>query len=54
MCEFDNINWMKNYANIRVDRFVTSDQTKVYTILDKTREQEISFAVKTCVLPAGI
>jgi hypothetical protein len=54
LCEFNALNWEKNYPDIVIKRFVTSDQTKVYTLTDKTSTKEINFAVKTCVLPAGI
>lgn len=54
LCEFDNLNWMKYYPEIIVRKFVTSDQSKIYSLEDKLTEKEIKFAVKTCVLPAGI
>lgn len=53
-CEFNSLNWEKNFPNIAIKRFITSEQTKVYTLIDKTTQKEINFAVKTCVLPAGI
>lgn len=53
LCEFNSMNWMKNYPNIEIKRFVTSDQTKVYSVIDKASQKQISFAVKTCDLPAG-
>lgn len=54
LCEFNNVNWMTNYPDISIKRFVTSEQTKVYTLTDKLSSKEFNFAVKTCVLPAGI
>jgi len=54
LCEFNNMNWEKNFPDISIKRFVTGDQTKVYTLMDKTSEKKINIAVKTCVLPAGI
>jgi hypothetical protein len=54
LCEFDNVNWMRYYPKIKITKFITSDQTKVYTLTDKDSNKKISFAVRTCVLPAGI
>ena len=53
-CEFNQINWMLYYPNIKISKYSASDQTKIYTILDRITEKEIKIAVKTCVLPAGI
>lgn len=54
LCEFNMMNWMKTYRDISIKKFVTSDQTKIYTVAERESEKSISFAVKTCVLPAGI
>jgi hypothetical protein len=54
MCEFDQVNWELYYRDIQIDKFSASDQTKVYTLTDKNGGKSINFAVKTCVIPAGI
>jgi hypothetical protein len=54
LCEFDYINWMNTYNDIFISRFRAGDQTKVYTLKDRYTDEEIKFAIKTCVLPAGI
>mgnify|MGYP001571484839 CR=1 FL=1 len=54
LCEFDSLNWMRYYSDILIKKFVASDQSKIYSLEDKLTEQEVKFAVKTCVLPAGI
>jgi len=54
LCDFNDINWMMYYREIKISKFVTSDQTKIYTLKDRISGKEINFAVKTCVLPAGI
>jgi Tfp pilus assembly protein PilE len=54
LCEFNNINWMQNFHDVGVKRFVTSDGTKVYEITDKPSSKKINFAIRSCVLPAGI
>ena len=54
LCEFNSVRWMLEYPEISIKKFSASDQTKVYTLIDKDSEKEIKFAVKTCVMPAGI
>jgi hypothetical protein len=53
-CEFNNVNWMLNFPGISINRFIASEGTKVYTITERTSNKQIKFAVKTCILPAGI
>jgi hypothetical protein len=54
LCEFNAVNWMMYYRDIKISLFRTSEQTKVYTLTERNTEKSIKFAVKTCVLPAGI
>jgi hypothetical protein len=54
LCEFSEANWMLSDSSIIIKKFRASDQTKVYTLIDRITEDEIKFAVKTCVLPMGI
>jgi hypothetical protein len=54
LCEFNNVNWMRYHTDISINKFVTSDQSKVYTLSDRLSGKKLSFAVKTCVLPAGV
>jgi len=53
-CAFDSVSWMKFNPDIIIKKFSASDQTKIYTLTDKDSEKKIKFAVKTCVLPAGL
>ena len=53
-CAFDSVSWMKFNPDIIIKKFSASDQTKIYTLKDKDTEKGIKFAVKTCVLPAGL
>jgi hypothetical protein len=53
-CEFNEINWMRYSPGIMITRFRTSDQTKIYSLKDRVDSKEIKFAIKTCVLPAGM
>jgi len=54
LCEFNKMDWMKEDKDIIVSTIRTSDQTKIYTLQDRMTGKEIKFAIKTCVLPAGI
>ena len=54
LCEFDYINWMMYNRDIKISLFVAGDQSEIYTLTDRVSEKKIKFAVKTCVLPAGI
>ncbi|MBM3247447.1 hypothetical protein FJZ17_02830 [Candidatus Pacearchaeota archaeon] len=54
LCEFNNINWMLYFKEVGIKRFVTSDGTKVYEVRDKASDKKINFAVRSCLLPAGI
>lgn len=54
LCEFNAAGWMNNNRDIQIKKFVTSDQSKVYLLRDYASGKELKFAVKTCVLPAGI
>ena len=54
ICEFDYLNWMLQERELSITRDKTSDQTKIYTIEDQQTDKQIKFAVKTCILPAGL
>ncbi len=54
ICEFNKMNWMRYNNEIMIFTTRTSDQTKIYTLRDRLTDREIKFAIKTCVLPAGI
>jgi hypothetical protein len=53
-CEFNELNWMMISRAILISKFVGSDSTKVYILKDKYTNKEIKFAVKSCVMPAGL
>jgi hypothetical protein len=54
LCEFDEVKWALNYRDLKITSFVASEGTKVYTLEDKESGKEINFAVKSCVMPAGL
>jgi len=53
-CDFDKMGWMNEDNTLLISKFSTSDQTEIYSIKDRLTDREIKFAIKTCVLPAGI
>lgn len=53
-CEFNHMTWQVVNKDIVIERFRAGDQTKVYTLRSRNFEDEIKFAIRTCVLPAGI
>lgn len=53
-CEFNEVNWMMTDSDILIKRFRAGDQTKIYTLTYIDTGDELNFAVKTCIMPAGI
>lgn len=54
LCDFNPSSWMSAYPDVFIKIFVTGDGTKIYTLTDAETEKAVSFAVKSCVLPAGL
>lgn len=54
LCEFSLMNWMATNSEILIKRDITSDQTKVYTLQERIGLKELNFAIRTCVMPAGL
>jgi len=54
VCEFDSLNWELYNSDIRIKKFIASEQTKIYTLIEKDTSKKFTFAIKTCVLPAGL
>ncbi len=53
-CEFNHMTWQAINRDILITRARGGDQTKVYTLGVRDSDDEIKFAIRTCVLPAGI
>lgn len=51
-CEFNPMTWQAFNRDVAIQRFRAGDQTKVYFL--KSGDHEIKFAIRTCVMPAGI
>jgi hypothetical protein len=54
LCEFNHVNWMREYPDIKIEKFTGGDQTDVYTLTERTSEKQLKFAIRTCLIPAGI
>jgi len=54
LCEFDQSTWMFGHLDILIKKFTASDGSRVYTVTDKATDEEMSFAVRSCLLPLGI
>jgi hypothetical protein len=53
-CEFNHMAWSSSQSGIIIKKETLSDQTNVYAVSDRDSEKEIKFAIRTCVLPAGL
>ena len=53
-CGYDYVNEMMLYSNYDIKKFVTGDSTKIYTLKDKISQQELKFAIRSCVVPPGL
>jgi hypothetical protein len=54
LCAFDLTTWVRTNSEIMITRFRGGEQTKLYTLRHRNSNEEIKFAIKTCLLPAGI
>lgn len=48
-CDFDYINYMTIYPEYDIDKVITLDKTKIYTIKQADSEEFFRFAVRGCV-----
>lgn len=53
-CNFDIQGFMLLYPEFDIDKFRTSDLNTIYTVQDRKSQEKIRFAVRGCVIPAGI
>ena len=50
-CDFEQLGFMLFYPHIGVEKFVTGDDTTVYTVIDRESNKNFRFAVRSCVVP---
>jgi hypothetical protein len=53
-CEFNHITWQGANRDVSISRSRGGDQTKVYSLKSRNSGNELNFAIRTCVLPAGL
>jgi hypothetical protein len=54
VCNFDYLTWENYYRDIIITKFMTGAGDKVYTLTHADSGKTLSFAVRSCALPAGI
>ena len=53
-CYFEQIKYMiEDDPSIDIRKFVMSDSTEIYTIMDRETGKKFNMAIRGCVLPAG-
>jgi len=53
-CYFEHVGYMIAYPEFKIEKHVMSDETKIYTIVDKKTGKELSIAIRSCVIPPGM
>ena len=53
ICNFDYGGYMVLYPEWKIDKFVASDSTKIYTIKHKDTAEKFRFSIRGCVIPPG-
>jgi len=53
-CNFDELGYMILFPEQDITKFVTGDDNTLYTITDTFTGKSFRFAVRSCVLPAGL
>lgn len=53
-CNFNSQGFMLFYNEFDIKKFETSDLNTIYKVQDKKSQEEFKFAVRGCVIPAGM
>lgn len=53
-CNFDNLGYMIIYPQYDIKKFKTGDSDIIYNINDRSTGESFRFAIRSCVIPAGI
>ena len=53
-CYFEYVGYSLLYPDYSIEKTDIDGNTKIYTIKDKQTEKVLLFAVRGCILPAGI
>jgi len=53
-CYFEYLGYMIFYPKYNIEKFVTGDDAKIYTLTEIITNKKFKFAIKSCVLPPGL
>lgn len=53
-CNFEYLGYMNLYPQWKIDKFLTSDSTIIYTVEHKESKERFRFAIRGCVIPPGL
>ncbi|MEI6731115.1 MAG: hypothetical protein WCK90_00390 [archaeon] len=53
-CYYEYVGFMLLYPRYEINKFAFSEGTKIYTLTDLKTSKEMNFAVRGCVMPAGL
>jgi len=53
-CNFEYQGFMIFYPDFDIEKFVTSEGIKIYSIRHKKTNEELVFAIRSCVIPPGL
>lgn len=53
-CNFDSLGFMIIYPEYDITRFKTGDSDTIYSVRDRSSNQDFNFAIRSCVMPAGL
>lgn len=53
-CNFDTLGFMIIYPDFDIYKTKTGDSDIIYRIADRKTKKDFNFAIKTCVMPAGV
>ena len=52
-CNFNSLGFMTIYPNYDITEFKTGESDKIYTVRDRRYDENFTFAIRSCVMPAG-
>jgi len=53
-CNFELLGYMMFYPQWKINKFITSDATTIYTVEHKKSKERFRFAIRSCVIPPGL
>jgi hypothetical protein len=53
-CHFDNLGFMIIYPQYDITKFETGNQDTIYSVKERKSGQELTFAIRSCVMPPGV